>query len=130
MEKFDDVEYPVSMDRIVGAIGAETVDWSYKTECCGGSLFVTAEPIAARLTSAILKDAVARGADCIAVACPMCQSNLDVKQSEIRSEFGISKSLPVVYITQLLGLAFGLPRGDLEFDDNFVPFTCMELDTE
>ena len=126
MEAFDDVEYPTSMDSIVQALGAETLDWSHKTDCCGASLFVSAESVATRLVSKILKDAVARGADCIAVACPMCHNNLDTLQNDIRARFGISRPVPVLFVTQLMGLAFGMSESKLKIDHSFVPFSFLE----
>ena len=126
MEAFDDVEYPTSMDRIVEALGAEALDWSYKTECCGASLFVSSESTASRLVSKILKDAVSRGADCIIVACPMCHNNLDTKQKDIRARFDISRPVPVLYITQLIGLALGISESDLKLDHSFVSFTLPD----
>ncbi len=126
MEAFDNIEYPTSMDRTVQALGAEALDWSYKTECCGASLFVSSESTANRLVSKILKDAVSRGADCITVACPMCHNNLDTLQDDIRAGFGISKPIPILFITQLMGLAFGMSESELKLDNSFVPFTLPE----
>ncbi len=125
MKSFDNIEYPTSMDLIVEALGAEALDWSYKTDCCGASLFITAEPSAARLASKILKEAVAKGADCIAVACPMCHNNLDTKQKDIIEQFDIIKSIPVLFISQLIGLAFGISTSDLKLDHNFIPFNAL-----
>jgi heterodisulfide reductase subunit B len=127
MEPFDDRAYPTSMDRIVQTLGAQALDWSYKTDCCGASLFVTAEPVAVELVAKILKDAAARGADCIAVACPLCHNNLDTKQSEIRAEYGIARPIPVLFISQLIGLAFGLEPAELNLEHNFVPVDSLEL---
>jgi heterodisulfide reductase subunit B2 len=121
MASFDDRDYPMSMDRIVQALGAAPIDWSYKTECCGASLFLTSEETQTRLAAKILKDAAARGADAIAVACPMCQNNLDTKQDAMRAAFGIEKALPVAFVTQLMGLAFGLSASELGLKRNFVP---------
>ena len=119
---FDDREYPMSMDRIVKTLGGEVVDWSYKTECCGASLFVTVPAASAKLCGKILKDAEARGVDCIVAACPMCQSNLDLKQDSIRAEFGIPRAIPVVFITQLMGLAYGMDESRLQLASSIVPF--------
>ena len=129
MACFDDVEYPMSMDHLVKALGAEPMDWSYKTDCCGASLFVTAESVSGGLVAKILKDAAARGADCIVVACPMCQNNLDVKQEDIRADFGVSRPLPILFISQLMGIAFGLKDEEIGLGQNFVPFNCLEQAT-
>ncbi|MBN2318577.1 MAG: CoB--CoM heterodisulfide reductase iron-sulfur subunit B family protein [Acidobacteria bacterium] len=119
---FDDREYPMSMDRIVTALGAEVIDWSYKTECCGASLFMTAPAASAKLCGRILKDAEARDVNCIAVACPLCQNNLDAKQEEIRAKAGIPRAIPVVFITQLMGLAYGIDERHLQLESSIVPF--------
>jgi heterodisulfide reductase subunit B len=118
---FDDRENPTSMDNIVRALGGRPLDWSYKTECCGASLFISSEATAARLVGKILQDASARGAEAIAVACPLCQNNLDTKQKEFRAQLGIERPLPVLFITQLMGLAFGLSEKDVGLGMNFVP---------
>jgi heterodisulfide reductase subunit B2 len=126
MKSFDDAAYPMSMDRVVQALGANAIDWSYKTECCGASLFVSSEATAFRLVSKILKDAEARGADCICVACPMCHNNLDTSQKAIRKQFGIARPLPILFVSQLMGLAFGLDRKALRLDDSFVSAAALE----
>jgi len=125
---FDDREYPISMDRIVTALGGDVIDWSYKTECCGASLFVTAPAASAKLCGKILKDAEARDVNCIVVACPMCQNNLDAKQDEVRAEFGISRAIPIVFITQLMGLAYGIDESRLKLESGFVPFDLKPAD--
>lgn len=122
MEPFDSIDYPMSMDNITECLGAKPINWSYKTECCGASLFLSVESVSAKLVAKILKDALVREADCIVVACPMCQTNLDTKQEKIREKFGISKPIPVIFITQLMGLAFGMDETALGLNQNFVPF--------
>lgn len=126
---FDDREYPMSMDRIVTALGGKVIDWSYKTECCGASLFVTVPAASAKLCGKILKDAEARDVNCIAVACPMCQNNLDAKQDEVRAEFGISRAIPIVFITQLMGLAYGIDESRLQLASSIVPFDLKPAGT-
>jgi heterodisulfide reductase subunit B len=121
-ECFDDRNNPTAMDKVVEALGAEAVDWSRKTECCGASLFVTASKVSEKLVAAILQEAVQRGADCIVVACPMCFNNLDTRQEEIRQAFSIARPLPVVYVTQLMGLAFGMTARQVGLHQSVVPF--------
>ena len=118
---FDKVEYPETMDQIVNALGAETVEWSYKTECCGAGLGVTAEDISNKLVSKILLDATAKEVDCIVVACPMCHVNLDTRQDKIIQQFDIPDEIPIYYITQLMGLAFGIEEQFLGIKQNFMP---------
>jgi heterodisulfide reductase subunit B len=119
MNSFDTVEYPMSMDRIIQTLGAKIVDWSYKTECCGASMFVTMGSVWEKLVGRILRDAYLRGVDCIAVSCPMCQTNLDTRQEKIRKEFSIEEPLPIPFVSQLMGLAFGLDHEDVGLDKNF-----------
>ncbi len=122
LEPFDSVDYPMTMDSICEALGAKAVDWAYKTECCGASLFISAESVSAKLVSKILKDAIARDADCIVVSCPLCQNNLDTKQKEIISQYGLSRQIPVIFLTQLMGLAYGFSENEMELKQNFIPF--------
>ena len=113
--RFDDEEDPRSMDRLLAAAGAETIDWAFKTECCGASMRVPRPAVAARLTGRILAAAKRLGADCVAVACPMCQANLDQRQEGMGEPGGI----PVLYFSQLLALALGAPAADLLLEKNF-----------
>jgi heterodisulfide reductase subunit B len=105
--QFDNVEDPQSMDSIVRALGAETMDWSFKTECCGVSMTLTRADIVLKLTNDILREAKEAGANAIAVACPLCQANLDGRQRQIEETYKVRHGIPVLYITQFMGLAFG-----------------------
>ena len=118
---FEDAENPQVMERVLAALGAETVDFAGKTKCCGASAAVNDKPTALSLMAPILRDAIARGAQCLVVSCPMCQLNMDAYQNEVRREFGIEKGLPVYYVTQLMGLAMGLDPKELDFSAHFVP---------
>ena len=117
---FDDPEHPVAMDEILQVCGAETVEWGYKTECCGASLGLSRESVALQLTHRILELAVAAGADCLACACPLCQSNLDARQEHVNRAFGTKFKLPVFYFTQLVGLAMGINDRELSLNSHFV----------
>jgi len=116
----DHHEYPMEMDRLVAALGAEVLDWNYKTDCCGNNLTLTETEVALKLTQRILHDAKAVGAEAVVVACPLCQVNLDARQSQIASDFDEELGLPVFYYTQLLGLALGLEEKLLHLDTLFV----------
>ena len=118
--QFDECEYPMSMDRCLRASGIETLDWSRKTDCCGGALVLSETDVALRLTRDVLEEAKAAGANAIAVACPLCQATLDTRQTEIEREYGASYGLPVFYFTQLMGLAFGIPAERLGVHKHFV----------
>jgi heterodisulfide reductase subunit B len=117
---FDDPEDPMMMDRLLGLVGAEPIDWPYKTECCGMSFALSKPKIAIRLSGEVLQMAKESGAECIAVGCPLCQANLDLRQREIERERGIELGLPVLYFTQLLGLSIGVPHKELDLRRHMV----------
>lgn len=107
ISNFDDPDQPVSMDHLLQALGAETVTWGYKAECCGGGYAASQTSIVLDLGGQVLESAVEAGAEAIVVACPMCQANLDTRQEAIWKEKGKSRQVPIIYFTQLMGLAFG-----------------------
>jgi heterodisulfide reductase subunit B2 len=111
-----DYEHPTNMDRLMEAIGAEPVQWSYKTDCCGGSLSLSVLDIALDLSHKILRNAIECGADMIVTACPLCHVNLDARQKQINAEFGGTFDIPIVYFTQLMGVAYGLHAKPLGMD--------------
>ena len=110
---FDDAEHPTCMDSLVAATGAEPVDWPFKTECCGASLSMTQSTIVTRLAHKLLTMARQAGAECLVVACPLCQVNLDLRQADAAQAHGAIPPTPILYITQLLGLALGLSSQEL-----------------
>ena len=101
-------ENPQSIDRIVGALGATSMDWAYKTECCGASLMVSRPETGVRMVARILDMAKRVGAMAIVVSCQMCQLNLDMYQERVEAEAGKYYGLPIIYFTELIGLACGL----------------------
>jgi heterodisulfide reductase subunit B len=105
---FDDPENPTSMDRLVTAMSGVSLDWPYKVECCGGGLSMSRTDVVVSLADSIVGMAKAAGAKCIAVSCPMCQINLDMRQQDIEKQTGIRHDMPILYITQLLGLCLGI----------------------
>jgi heterodisulfide reductase subunit B len=108
------------MDQILQAMGAKTVEWSSKTECCGGSHAIPETEIVLELARRIFSSAVKAGADCIVVACPLCHSNLDMRQKQINAQYGTNFDLPVFYITELIGLALDISPKDLGMNAHFV----------
>jgi len=118
--QFDECEYPMMMDEILCSLGITTLDWSYKTECCGGALAMTRTDVVLKLTRDILEEARAVGANAIAVACPLCHVNLDTRQEEVEQKYSVSYGLPVFYFTQLMGLAFGMLADELGLEKHFV----------
>lgn len=117
---FDDPEDPQSMDRLITALGAEAVSWPHKTECCGAGHSTTRPDLARHLLNAIYYGAKAAGAECFAVACPLCFLNLDMRQAEVENSFGVAYGLPVFYFTELMGLAFGCQPKELGLPKHFV----------
>ena len=111
--QYDDSENPVSMDELLATLGAEVLDWDFKTECCGASLAVSKTDTVLDLSGRIIREAVYRQADAIVVACQLCQANLDMRQGQIGKRHHAAYHLPVLYFTQLMGLAFGLPYKEL-----------------
>jgi heterodisulfide reductase subunit B2 len=118
--KFDRVEDPQSMDELIRIIGGSTMDWAFKTECCGGGFSVSRTDLVAKLSGNILKDAADRGAEAIIVACPMCQSNLDMRRGAINKVLNSQIDIPVIYITQAIGLALGITAVELGLKRHFV----------
>jgi heterodisulfide reductase subunit B len=119
--KFDDQENPQSLDNLLKAMGAEVLPYPMKVKCCGASLIVSDEDLAFQLTKNILETAKDVGANCVAVTCPLCHTNLDAYQSEIESRYNVTLGLPVLYFTQIMGLAFGIDPKTLGLDKNMVP---------
>lgn len=115
----DHPENPQKMDRLLRGLGAEVIDWSYKTECCGASLMLTEPGAALPLSERLLREAQAVGADTIAVACPFCHGNLDQHQEGIEASLGRRYDMPIFYFTQLMGLAFGQSPQALGFSRHF-----------
>jgi heterodisulfide reductase subunit B len=120
MGAFDDTEFPVTMDNFFRALGAETVDFPGKVKCCGGMMMLTKEEGALRLCHELLKGAQDAGADVIVCACPLCEMNVEGYQPRVNKTFGTSFDIPVMYFTQLAGLAFGADPKQLAIDKQIV----------
>jgi heterodisulfide reductase subunit B len=106
----ENVEDPQFFEEIISAMGAEAVDFAERLRCCGASLIMTSRHAALGLVRVLLQNALDSGADVIATACPLCQVNLECYQTQVNDEFGTDFSMPVLYFTQLMGLALGIPR--------------------
>ena len=113
--EFDDPENPMAMDTILTALKAEVVPFPLKVECCGGSFGVPRQDVVTRLSGKLLACARDNGADVVAVACPMCQMNLDLRQGQVNRATGERFHIPVLYFTQLMGYAMGLKDKELGF---------------
>ena len=118
---FDSPENPKSLDNLILSLGAEPVKYYYKTKCCGGPILITDEDLALNLAKELLVMAKETGADCIVVTCPMCHLQLDAKQKAVESKFNTRIDLPIIYFTQLMGLAMGLDPKELGLSRHLVP---------
>ena len=115
---YDDPEQPTSMDDVINACGADDVDWDMKVECCGGAFSVSRTKSVLRLGRAIIDNARAHGAEAIIVACPLCHSNLDLRQKAMAQRG--EEPMPILFVTQMVGLALGLAPVDLGLGRHFV----------
>lgn len=114
-------EDPMEMEELMAKAGATPIDWAFKTECCGAGLSVPRTDIVAKLSGRIIEDAADRGADSIIVACPMCHMNLDMRRPEIKKQLKKDINIPVLFITQALGLSMGISTDNLGLNKHFVP---------
>lgn len=105
---FDDPESPHSLDEIVTSLGAETVSWPLKERCCGGTTIMSEPDVALELVNKLLESAQENGAECLVTPCPLCHINLDAYQSAVNSRFKTKYNLPILFVTQLIGLATGV----------------------
>ncbi|OQY22372.1 MAG: hypothetical protein B6I34_06045 [Anaerolineaceae bacterium 4572_32.1] len=103
---WDDPEHPVLMDGVLKALGAEIMPWSHKVDCCGASLALNRSDIVKTLSNQLVDDALEAGGNCLVTICGMCHINLDTRQKK--------QNLPIFYLTELMGLAFGSPVKEVE----------------
>ena len=113
-------EQPMMMDLLLQAAGVDVKWWNYKTECCGASVGMPKAEIQRRLGGKILEQALATGAEAIVVGCPLCHVNLDLKQAQINKDLGTDYHVPILYLSQVLGLALGLSAEDVMLQKNIV----------
>jgi len=116
----ENVENPQSMEFLLNTLGVRPLDWNFKTHCCGASAAINNPETASKLMVAIMKDAVARGANCFVVSCPMCHMNLDAQQNRMCETHGLTERLPVLFITEVIGVALGIGKTELEIDRHFI----------
>jgi heterodisulfide reductase subunit B len=118
---FDHPESPQSLDKLITSVGAEPTPFPLKARCCGGSLIISEEDLALGLIRKLLDSASSNGAQCLVTVCPLCQTNLDAYQSRVNKKFKTSFNLPVLFFTQLMGVAFGLEEKELGLKTGVVP---------
>lgn len=116
----DDVENPTILENLMTALGADSIDFPYKTECCGAYQTVNNLEIIAERTYHILTSAQSQGAEIVTVSCPLCAFNLDHRQKETVQKYPEFKNIPILYFTQLLAIALGCPEESLRFDLNYI----------
>jgi heterodisulfide reductase subunit B len=105
---------------VMTKIGATPVDFPFKTECCGAGLSISRTDIVSKLSGKIIEDAEHRGADAVIVACPMCHSNLDMRRPDINKYWDTEFNIPVIFVTQAIGLAIGLSPETVGLKRHFV----------
>jgi heterodisulfide reductase subunit B len=117
----EDAEIPMALDGLISALGGTPVDYPPKVRCCGGMLVATFEEVAKSLCQDLCEWARARGADCIITTCPMCQANLELLQQRRLGSGTARSAIPVLYFTQLVGLALGYSPEDVGMQLNLIP---------
>ncbi len=118
--RWSDHEHPYEFDRLLKALGAEVIDFPLKTSCCGGHMPQISPSTAFELLRRLIHSAAQYNADMMVTVCPMCQLNLDAYQNEMNRFFHTSYHMPVVFFTQLMGLAFGIEPTKLGFGKELV----------
>ncbi len=116
----ENVEDPHFFEDLMSAVGADPIDYAYRLRCCGGSLIITSREAALSLVHDLLQSAVNSDAAVIATACPLCQTNLECYQMQVNQEFGTDYKIPIMYFTQLIGLAMGLSPKKLGIGTEFI----------
>jgi heterodisulfide reductase subunit B len=117
----DHPENPKYMDKLVKALGADAVNFPFKSACCGGSLIISEEDASLELIKKLLDSAVSNGAEVMVTGCPLCQLNVDAYQSMVNRKYKTDYHLPVLFFTQLMGVAFGLDEKELGLKNSIVP---------
>jgi len=114
----DDTEAPTILEDLLKALGCTPVDFPNRIECCGAHLAMGQEDVVVRLSGNVLTSALAEGAEMIVTSCPLCQYNLEKSQARLIQEVSGYRALPIVYFTQILGLALGQPDDRAGFNEN------------
>ena len=118
----DNFEFPVWQDQIAESLGAESIFFPLKAQCCGGAQLFSQKEMVHKLLYKILDDVEKHGGECISsTLCPLCFTNLDANQGRIKSRNGKNFNMPIIALTQLMGIAFGLSPKELGLDKNISP---------
>jgi heterodisulfide reductase subunit B len=118
--RFDNPEYPTVLEELLEALGAEVIDFPMKTHCCSGHMTQISGDTAYELIRRLIYGATRYEADMLVTLCPMCQLNIDAYQAEANRFFSTNYEMPILYFTQLIGLAFGISAKELGIGQEFV----------
>lgn len=124
---FEDVENPSTVESLIAITGAETVDYDYKLDCCGGAILGVEEDIAMSMAKRKLDSVTLKKVDALITICPFCSIMYEKNQKKIESKFNVEYDLPVIYLPQILGLALGIDENKLGFGLNRIkPYKLLE----
>ena len=119
-ERFSDHDMPTELDDLLRVLGADVVDYPMRTECCGGHMPQIGPEMGFELIRRLVACANDLDADVMVTLCPMCQLNLDAYQGEVNQRFKTAFHMPILFFTQLIGLAFGIEATELGFGRELV----------
>ena len=123
--EFDNPDDPVSMDEILKSVGVESLDWEFKTECCGGGLSMSRSDIVEKLVNDIMRNAMEAGADAIVVSCPLCHANLDLRQINGNQDYKLDHNVPILYLSEIIGLTLGIENKSLGLNKHLIDTTAV-----
>ncbi|HXY17740.1 MAG TPA: CoB--CoM heterodisulfide reductase iron-sulfur subunit B family protein [Gaiellaceae bacterium] len=117
---FDDPDKPESLERIIEACGGEAIDYPAKIKCCGFPIIQAREDVALGELIQPIEQAREAGADAIVTPCPLCHLSLDAWQSKLKKQTGRDFQMPILHLSQLIGVAAGLTDSELKFKRHVV----------
>ena len=120
LTEYDTWENPQVMEEIIGLTGAKTVEWPFKIDCCGGGFTLSKTEAVINLIKKIILNAKENNADVIVTGCPMCHSNLDMRQLKLKKDTLFSETIPILYIPEFLGLALGKTPEQIGINKHFI----------
>jgi|SRR5579884_946319 len=118
---FDDPENPTSLEKVIQALGGESVTYAGRTKCCGFPVILEKEAIAVAMAGRNMKEAKDEGADCMVTPCPLCHMSLDIYQERAGQSVQAPLNLPILHLPQLIGMAMGIPAKELGVARHIVP---------
>lgn len=118
---FDDPENPTSLEKVIQAVGGESVAYAGRTKCCGFPIILEKEQVAVTMAGTNMKEAKDKGADFMVTPCPLCHMSLDIYQERAGKAVGAGLDLPILHLPQLIGLAMGIPANELGLSRHLIP---------